>query len=804
MSDKFISFYLDDITGWINTRDYPSEIDNKQVLELKNWNFEWNKLVTEKWIEQTTIASSRLSAMAIDSGDIWTVRQWWIYKWGIEQLLWRNVVRISVNENTKFYPITATPWVTPSPEKAPYWLEYPITLEGVVYKIKWTSVSDIITKLYNALVGVYNIYKGNDAIYIYKSNNSPISVNAPSITNFIIYNTIITTEYNKVNWNYSDWTNFISVWQSLIVGVKINWVKYSTRHTVTWSTAASKELNIMNTLLWLIPSQYSPSLVFLNADKTISLWGKQISDWYVAILIQWAETVEEVSTYFNSFWWSSPSYASNLYISGPRWSGLHSIPANPTRAYLMKKVSDVIWYNILEYYGIMYSINDMQNVTLSWDAMGNSSIPLSSNHWQFTMKLDWKKQTWTILEWENIWNTSLPLWRATITLGNQWQLITDLDNWWAVYIYDNKALNIGVESVWTPKLWTIYNWKIILWGYTWNDNIIFSQTSSPTSPLNLLNFKDYSAWWQSISGWDKWEITWFSVWENWLYVFKDNSVWYSNSENDDVNSKSFNLVFRKITSSGALSQNVITDVQQEVFYLDWKTRSVRRLWYEQNLTTLRDTKISGEIQSLLDALPEEQFLATSHFKYPNYTLSLTDGTSNSVTYWNWKTYKMNNKHFIYNVENKSWTTSTGMNYVICSHKWYIWMSDYIFKTEVWNTTQEWDLLSKEYTFYSDVDFKRIKSIEFVWKIQWIWWAKTLDIEILSDWETLEIWEDSFPLKRRITASSWTMLSFRERIDLYSDCQTLQFKLKHSWNGRIEVSDINIFYKPLKVFHSDYY
>jgi len=60
-----------------------------------------------------------------------------------------------------------------------------------------------------------------------------------------------------------------------------------------------------------------------------------------------------------------------------------------------------------------------------------------------------------------------------------------------------------------------------------------------------------------------------------------------------------------------------------MFYLDWKNRAVRRLGYEQNLTTLRDVAISKEIAEEFKSLPESQPMATSHFIYPNYQLSLS-------------------------------------------------------------------------------------------------------------------------------------------------------------------------------------
>ena len=386
-----------------------------------------------------------------------------------------------------------------------------------------------------------------------------------------------------------------------------------------------------------------------------------------------------------------------------------------------------------------------------------------------------------------------------------WVLYVDKDNGWAYYYYDWMRAKIWTEDVGEPTVWTIYNGKIVLGWYEWNDNIVFSKTSSPTQPLNLLNFTDYSAGWQSVSWWDKWLITWMLVWENWIYIFKNNSIWYSNSEKDDVDSLSFNLIFNKITSNWALTQNVITEVDQETLYLDWKTRAVRRLSYEQNLTTLRDTRISNQIQKLLDELPEEQPLATSSFSYPNYQLSLTDWTTATIQYGNWDAYHLNNKHFVYNVENKSWTTRDWITDMIVSYDWHFAHSDWkVYIDFKWNTSQDWESLSKEYTFLDDVDFKRLWEVEIIWDIRGEGWTKKLHIEVIVDWEASEIWLDGNIYRRTVEASDGELNRFREKIDLFDEWRIIQFKLYHEWEGRVELSDVNFQIRGIKWTHLEYY
>jgi len=64
----------------------------------------------------------------------------------------------------------------------------------------------------------------------------------------------------------------------------------------------------------------------------------------------------------------------------------------------------------------------------------------------------------------------------------------------------------------------------------------------------------------------------------------------------------------------------VTEVEQELFYYDDITKNVRRLSYEENLITLRDTSISREIETIFEQLADDQSNATASFKYPNYKL----------------------------------------------------------------------------------------------------------------------------------------------------------------------------------------
>ena len=79
----FKPFRLDDLTWGINVRDYPSEIEDKQSLELENWNFKWNKLVSWPWIDKKYNSPSNTEFnrwITVDWDDIWYINNWSVYK----------------------------------------------------------------------------------------------------------------------------------------------------------------------------------------------------------------------------------------------------------------------------------------------------------------------------------------------------------------------------------------------------------------------------------------------------------------------------------------------------------------------------------------------------------------------------------------------------------------------------------------------------------------------------------------------------------------------------------------------------
>ena len=86
---------------------------------------------------------------------------------------------------------------------------------------------------------------------------------------------------------------------------------------------------------------------------------------------------------------------------------------------------------------------------------------------------------------------------------------------------------------------------------------------------------------------------------------------------------------------------------QDIFYFDGN--NIRRLSYETNTLTLKDTPISEKITPLIRLLPKEQTQATACFTYPFYKLFLRTELSTD-----------NNIALVYNVINKAWSVQTNV------------------------------------------------------------------------------------------------------------------------------------------------
>lgn len=379
--------------------------------------------------------------------------------------------------------------------------------------------------------------------------------------------------------------------------------------------------------------------------------------------------------------------------------------------------------------------------------------------------------------------------------------------WWDLYFftfedgteppyYINAWVLSSVAGIGFPRYNVVYNGKWILGGYD-NDNIYFSQTAGPTNPTDIFDFASYSAGSQSVGGNSTWRITGFSIWENWLYVFKYDEVLYSNTEKDS--GSDFNFVFNPVSTTWTLNQNLITPVQQDIFYFDSKNNAVRRLSYEHNLTTLRDTAISDEITPLLERLTESQYNATGSYLYPNYKLFLRSNFAGT---------DYNEITLVYNVDNKSWWTETGKACFV-SHNGYLWST---FEWKIWKDDQlpwkKWVRISKQWDFWDWIDNKRYWELEIKGRMES---TLTLYVDIYVNWlleetRTINVSEQvssTFGTITLWTGVLWSpttsnqMVDFRERFDLWLEGQYIEIWLRYEWLGNVEVSEDNIQWKLIK-------
>jgi hypothetical protein len=674
---KFKPYKLEDLTGWINTRDYPSEIEDKQSIDLNNWNFKGNKLVSGFWIANEHTWHSPywpICWLTVDWKDKWYIQNWNLYK----------------NWNIQFWTYI-------------YELVFPTITDTVVWSI--------------------TVDWNNRTFYSY--SNSNLKVFFQQFIEWIWY-------------NFSDsWNNTYKIWKNDFSQITITRPNLSKKVTIPWWEGG-----------W-----------WSGAFASLTL------DWTTATANQLTYSLSDDALSYIYQQYSISTYHKVITVNSP--------------------------WGFNDYFVIARNDSTALSITTSWNisVVDNSEIWITIN------------QVWL---WIEVYD------RYNLAVSSYWILLTWHRAFDPVFVdLTNKSVTtISGTAVWNPTLWIIYNWKIILGWYKWKDNIVFSKTEDPVTTANeLIDFSGYSSGWQSVSGWNKGEIKGFIVGENWLYVFKENEVWYSNSEKDTWTS--FNFVFKKITSTGASWQNAICEVEQEIFYFDYINRAVRRLWYEKDLTTLRDVAVSREIEDILAEIPEdhewnnERFsnLINLSYKYPYLELNYPDSSAPYV-YYNLadedQKYRIPNKTLVYNTENKSWSKRSDKEYTnkyaLHSHKGYYWTQNWnIYSSVSSNTSENWDSLSKEYTYWDDSAYKKIWRFDVVGKIiPDSWQSKTLTIKILLD--DVEIDE------RVITAT--TTQRVIERIDLYDIWKRLQFKLQHSWSGRVEIYDVTPYIKGTNI-QTDY-
>ena len=436
-------------------------------------------------------------------------------------------------------------------------------------------------------------------------------------------------------------------------------------------------------------------------------------------------------------------------------------------------------------------IKEKWNLSASWEIKSilKSGDDIYFTHWGKVYK-NWVEVV--------ISSGTLPDKRGYLSVW--WDLIFfTFDDWTEPPYYLDSGTLTSVAGVGEPRYNIIYNGKWVLGGY-WNDNIYFSKTASPTNKADIYDFSAYSAGNQSV-GWDsRGIITWFKIGENWLYVFKKNASYYSNSENDT--GLTFQFIFNKITSNWAINQNAIEEVNQEIFYLDWVSRSVRRLWYEKDSTTLRDTAVSDEIEPIFKLLSDDLSASSLSYKYPNLKVMLR-----SPFAWEW----VNDVCLSYNVDVKSWSTETKKTCSVAKG-WFLWsVYEWIVYEDDENPATEWVRIGKELDLGFPVDYKRFWEVEVNGKMDS---TLTAYFDIYIDWkikETRTVNVEPNLSNTLGTTLMWTWIlwapqatsdttDFKERFDIFYEWRNIKIGVRYGGIGYLEIDHYKIEARLLK-WHS---
>jgi len=636
----FKDFRLEDLTWWINTRDYASEIEDKQSLSLINYNFKWNKLVSSKWVDNVYTGSSLIQWFTTDGDDKWHIEATNLYKnWILEHTsLQYNLYIENIN----------------------WWL---FDIEIDWNKYLWNKTLGSETLAYDDFVA--------DLITLLWANYTVVKDVSET---FIVITKLVWTDIIFANPDIIE-TITLSSWDVVSgvpnrLDITIEWANIATNSTDTATTTALATLIEASTTWvtaiadWLKVYVYNDDLSALSYSNETTLtsyyYDIKVYSWYTS---SWLYKASRITTeawaylfdypeYYPSFTYFNIDSCSWTQIANTRWR----IPTDPY--FQIRADTTNYTHSAFDYCNA--------NTNASW-ALNIYAFINRKDWWPMTFYAETQNYLWT---WsEESTNTSLtledsrtttvtigsyinaPLWTAynnslwftsdefyDITVSSLWTLITSR-SWNAPVFIDTTwtVTTLTSWAVWEPTVGIIYNGKIVLWWYADSDNIVFSQTEDPVAAGNeMLNFASYSAWAQSVSWWNKWTVRWFIVGENWLYVLKGNEIWYTNSEKDT--GTSFNFIFKKITSNWTANQSSTSEVDQETFYFDYINRAVRRLWYEQNLTTLRDVAISREIEDLFLSIPdgdEWRRSVTTSYAYPLYKVEFALEWATQYTMWDW-------------------------------------------------------------------------------------------------------------------------------------------------------------------------
>jgi hypothetical protein len=193
-----------------------------------------------------------------------------------------------------------------------------------------------------------------------------------------------------------------------------------------------------------------------------------------------------------------------------------------------------------------------------------------------------KDYTWFTLPWDNY---NVTIWRVfdyfLVLTDTTWATDLILLRFIPNATFTSSTLtNITASIVWlASKKFTcawFYNWKILLWGNPSNSALYYSKTATVSTESDIYDFNALDASSQYI-GEGASAITWFKGWQDNFYIFKRDSVFQivSFQQNTHTNSAwalvldSVAFITKRISNAGAINQQTIQQVEQDIFYFDW-------------------------------------------------------------------------------------------------------------------------------------------------------------------------------------------------------------------------------------------
>lgn len=385
--------------------------------------------------------------------------------------------------------------------------------------------------------------------------------------------------------------------------------------------------------------------------------------------------------------------------------------------------------------------------------------------------------------------------------------------------------NITTSITWlTSKKFTcawFYNGKMLLWWNPSNSALYFSKTATVSTENDIYNFNDLDASSQYIWDWMSW-ITWFKWGNDNFYIFKRDSTYQITSYQQNTHTDStwqlildsVAFITKRISNAGAINQQVIQQVEQDIIYFDWE--NIRRVSYETNNLAIKDASISEKIYPIIQLLPKNQSEATWLFVYPYYKLYLKSSST-----WS------NDIAFVYNVITKSWSTQSNVSVATAASSYYNKYEGYIWNRNSWMVWKDnqtysqdwfdlvWTYISKSFDFWDNVDYKRITEVEFKWRISsWLRvfidlynWSEVVDTREIyfANWYQPTTWSTT----AWVTTSWWIgnneddLLEYRERYEMYDDVRYYKFWIRFIWTWKFELHSHNTTYKFVKPYDIHY-